>query len=441
MKKRIGVSLSGGGYRAAAFHLGTLRYLHKSRMLDKIDFLSTVSGGSIIGASYCQKVKEGMTFAQFDHYFKGRLQMSVIGRVLISIPFLIFLMLLLLIVGTIIYFSFFTPHGWLALLTGIGGVWLLIRFQFRLFPVSRVIEDIYDHVFFENMVLKDLPSKPFLIVNSTNLQSGRLFYFTPEKMSDSTYDGSYTPNRKNIFNHESFPLARAVMCSSGIPSFFTPVEITAEFFDRIEDAKKIKPMLIDGGVYDNQGIHKLTHPKGEYECQIVLVSDAGNLLPFEGSYNNVLTLLWRTVELFMNRIKMFQMMVNLYRGNESNARQIAYVTLGWDLDKLVPGFVQNIRNGNVGDEILQVHRLDDDFLSKTNDDELVKDISDKIGIKEILRHRPTLEQLKLARSVSTNLTDLSSEKIEALALYAEVMTEIQIKLYAPSLLINHSSHA
>lgn len=434
MNTKIGVSLSGGGFRAAAFHLGTLRYLHKAGVLRKIDFLSTVSGGSIIGASYCQKTNEGMSFQEFDQYFRGRLQMSVIGRVLVSFPFLRFLFAVLLIFAAILYFSVFTFHGWVGLVIGIMGMWLLIQFQFRLFPASQVIEKIYDKVFFNHAVLKDLPQKPMLIINSTNLQSGRLFYFTPEKMSDSTYDGSYTANRKKVFKHEQFPLARAVMCSSSIPSFFTPVRITHEFFNQAEDVKKIQPILIDGGVYDNQGIHKLTHPKGEYECQTVLVSDAGNLLPFEGSYNNVLILLMRTVELFMNRIKMFQMMINLYRGRQSNTRQIAYVTLGWNLDNLVTGFVQNIRNGNVSEEILLAHELGDAFLSSSSDEEVVQNVASKIGLEEIIKHGPTPEQLKLARSVSTNLTALSLEKIEALAVYAEVMTEIQVKLYAPSLL-------
>lgn len=36
--KRIGLALSGGGYRAAAYHLGTLRALHKMDLLEKVEF-------------------------------------------------------------------------------------------------------------------------------------------------------------------------------------------------------------------------------------------------------------------------------------------------------------------------------------------------------------------------------------------------------------------
>ena len=48
--KRIGLALSGGGFRAAAFHLGTFRALHERGLLWKLDLLTCVSGGSIAGA-------------------------------------------------------------------------------------------------------------------------------------------------------------------------------------------------------------------------------------------------------------------------------------------------------------------------------------------------------------------------------------------------------
>ena len=50
--KKIGIALSGGGYRAAAYHIGTLRALHRLGVLDKVDVISSVSGGSITAAYY-----------------------------------------------------------------------------------------------------------------------------------------------------------------------------------------------------------------------------------------------------------------------------------------------------------------------------------------------------------------------------------------------------
>jgi NTE family protein len=50
--ERIALSLSGGGTRAMGFHLGTLSYLDRIGLLEKVRILSTVSGGSAIGIGY-----------------------------------------------------------------------------------------------------------------------------------------------------------------------------------------------------------------------------------------------------------------------------------------------------------------------------------------------------------------------------------------------------
>jgi Patatin-like phospholipase len=47
----LGLSLSGGGIRSAAFCLGVLQALDKADVLKRIDYLSTVSGGGYIGSS------------------------------------------------------------------------------------------------------------------------------------------------------------------------------------------------------------------------------------------------------------------------------------------------------------------------------------------------------------------------------------------------------
>ena len=49
---KIGLALSGGGSRAIAFHLGCLRALNRLGLLDRVVILSTVSGGSVIGAYF-----------------------------------------------------------------------------------------------------------------------------------------------------------------------------------------------------------------------------------------------------------------------------------------------------------------------------------------------------------------------------------------------------
>ena len=47
-KIKIALALSGGGTRAAVFHLGVLKRLAESSLLENVTDISTVSGGSII---------------------------------------------------------------------------------------------------------------------------------------------------------------------------------------------------------------------------------------------------------------------------------------------------------------------------------------------------------------------------------------------------------
>jgi patatin-like phospholipase len=51
IKPKIGLALSGGGIRAAVFHLGVLRRLAAENLLEAVSSLSTVSGGSLNSGS------------------------------------------------------------------------------------------------------------------------------------------------------------------------------------------------------------------------------------------------------------------------------------------------------------------------------------------------------------------------------------------------------
>jgi NTE family protein len=54
---RLGLALSGGGFRASFFHLGLLAQMAMLGLLRHVEVISTVSGGSIIGALYYLHVK------------------------------------------------------------------------------------------------------------------------------------------------------------------------------------------------------------------------------------------------------------------------------------------------------------------------------------------------------------------------------------------------
>src|SRR5262245_17527940 len=48
--KKIGLALSGGGFRATLYHLGLARFLRDAGLLSKVTHITSVSGGSIFAA-------------------------------------------------------------------------------------------------------------------------------------------------------------------------------------------------------------------------------------------------------------------------------------------------------------------------------------------------------------------------------------------------------
>jgi len=92
--KKIGLALSGGGYRAAAYHIGTLRALRKLGILDKVDVISSVSGGSITAAYYALHKDN---FDEFENSFKEKLKKGVLSTsiLLLSIYAVVFLVIII----------------------------------------------------------------------------------------------------------------------------------------------------------------------------------------------------------------------------------------------------------------------------------------------------------------------------------------------------------
>ena len=62
--ENIAISLSGGGYRATAFHLGALSYLNQlpfegTPLLHNVKIISTISGGTFTGVGYVLALTQG----------------------------------------------------------------------------------------------------------------------------------------------------------------------------------------------------------------------------------------------------------------------------------------------------------------------------------------------------------------------------------------------
>jgi len=428
--KKIGLSLSGGGYRATIYHLGTIRKLKEMNLLDKVDVISTISGGSITGAYY------GLKGDNFDEFDKGLIKIvkkSIIKGIYFSFRFITIVFTLLLVLGLITYLLF-TDFAWVSTPLLLVTVFIIIKYQFKIFPVSRIINKLYAKWFFENKNLKDFNESPLIAINATNVETGRPFTFSKNKMSDSSYEFPSNGEKPIRFIPDEFPISLAVASSTCVPFAFTPIYIEKKFYQDEKDFLKIKPCLVDGGVYDNQGVHKLTHGNSSYVCDIVIVSDAGNMMPRINSFNNIIQLLVRTSDIFMNRIKNYQMIQHVYDNYKFNKKSIAYQSLGWDFDSCLKGFMDNLKKGAIIDEVIYAHEISKAEIESEEWELIQNKLEKRINYDEIKSKQPTKDELSIARSVSTNLKSLQDFEINNLIKQAACLTEIQVKLYCPILI-------
>lgn len=241
-KVEIALALSGGGFRATLFHLGTLQRLNELGLLARLSRISCVSGGSIIGGvlakAWAPLTKGGWSQAAFNEHVSGPIR-SFCGR---------------------------NVDAWAigegALLPGT--------------TASDVITRAYRDHLFDGFALADLPAGLEFIFNATNLQTGRLVRFTRDHIRDHSI-GS--------IEHPKLDLATVVAASSAFPPFLSPLTIDAPgHFEPLKgavhsgDPRYTKRLyLTDGGVYDNLGLEPVWKSGGT-----VLVSDAGAPFQFVG---------------------------------------------------------------------------------------------------------------------------------------------------------------
>jgi NTE family protein len=253
---KIGLALSGGGSRAIAFHLGCLRALHDLGILQQVKVLSTVSGGSVIGALYAAT---DAPFPEFESRVRAMLARGLAGPTIRT--------------------AFFTAEGPKALLSAVltGAInvgflalsrllWLLSlaappehRAKFRLEnwhpPLRRfasrttILCRAIDNEIFKGARLAGLKGRrPFLIINAAELRTGSAFYFTAR---DS---GSWRLGRLALTD---VSLAYAVAASAAYPMFLPAFDEIAPF-DRRDGSRRVERIsLTDGGVYDNLGLSPL----------------------------------------------------------------------------------------------------------------------------------------------------------------------------------------
>lgn len=316
MARPLGLALSGGGFRASAFHLGVLKRLRELGILGKVDVLSTVSGGSITGVLWAYwNARRGDTIndeAEWNSFETGLIRFMTSGvreSIILRCFWIPFACILALMAAVAAQFWQDWSFGFAAnnavMMLAAPLLASAMAYVFWHYLAARLFERLIDREFFKGATLADLSAsdsepasgQPQLIVNATSLSSGdhllfanRLGCGAPGRkvlrrvLPDTS--GIPPPRRKRrraqhrdkaprVSLPLATPLARAVTASCAIPPVFAPL--------RIPDPQPWwespswwpgRFMAIDGGVNDNQGTQVLL----DGYCRGAIVSDAAAAL-------------------------------------------------------------------------------------------------------------------------------------------------------------------
>jgi NTE family protein len=307
---KIGLALSGGGFRAALFHVGVLARLAELGILRRVEVISSVSGGSIIGALYYIHVK---------NLLERKPDSEITDDDYVELVETIHREFRLAVQKNIRARAFLNPakNLWMAKAT---------------YSRSDRIGDLYDRLFYkpawgherakrwfglvdtqialnelkihprgekdgfrpdEDNVRRKHAKVPIILINATTLNTGHNWRFEAVRMGEPLPDdetarevyanvdknmrlepGYFEPDTSSSKPHRAitsaqrdFPLAVAVAASACVPALFHPLSISGLY-------DGIRVQLVDGGVHDNQGLQGLF----DTDCTHLIASDASGQL-------------------------------------------------------------------------------------------------------------------------------------------------------------------
>ncbi len=241
---RIGLCLSGGGFRAALYGLGVVRYLAEAGHLGRIAGISAVSGGSIAAAYLADRWPRLVVGGLSAQTFVDEVEQPLHAKL---------------------------AHANLrnrALLRWVGGR-LLIFGPNRTEAAGKTL---VRHLFEADKVV-DLDPGLQVILTSTDLGTGRAFRVAREFVGNWDF-GYGTPP-------PALELATAVGASAAVPMIFAPIGLKTDGLG-LEDPPPVLS-LVDGGVYDNLGLEWFQgwssgRPDSARPADFLIVADASGLL-------------------------------------------------------------------------------------------------------------------------------------------------------------------
>ena len=248
-RPRIGLALSGGGFRATAFGLGALRALHDRDVLKDVSVVSGISGGSLLTAMWAYGPAN---FEEFDvsvtKLLGGGLQWELTRRA-------------------------FGPKRSTANVASTIGA-LAPR------PVRRNRTSTRTEALVAALAARDFGQRTMTevthpdlkaVISATDLATGNAVRFGSEVSSCSPLGTIGEP----------VPVADAVAASAAFPALLPQLNRNYTF-TQVDGTQHRKQLLMtDGGVYDNLGLSPLlpgrsrAHTSHVYDLDYIVAVDAG----------------------------------------------------------------------------------------------------------------------------------------------------------------------
>jgi NTE family protein len=336
---RRGLALSGGGHRAALFHIGVLARLADLDQLRQVRVISTVSGGSLVGTLYYLLLRDRLqtltdqqltaavyrdVVSELERAYRQAVRKSFRGMALTN--------------------------------------WRVVKLVFPTYSRTNLIAEVFerelyrevldttDRVPMSNLLVRPLDDAgdpidgfeplgsendardapvPVLVINATTLNNGHRFSF------EAAYVGEHAitlPREVDVDKNrrlarvryseiddkdlvERFTVGFAVSASAAFPGGLAPLAVK-DMYGTTDDRAR-EPYLVrltDGGVRDNQGIDGLL----DAGCTRLIVSDgSGQMQDIEEPSGSVPSVLLR---------------VNSIEGKESREQRIYRVYVDHNLE-------------------------------------------------------------------------------------------------------------
>jgi len=258
----IGVALSGGGSRASVYGAAALEILAEEGILQRADYLSSVSGGGFPAAYYALNQPQPCVSDETD---------TICER------------------EDFATFKTAMRHDFLAAMT-----YRQMAKPNRISsPTRRLssLQDVLDGEFIGGAEFGDLPKSPVLLINGARYDDARRFVFSnvaiPEAESDlgqfsqsTLRTASFSQPGCTRATPADFSLALAIAISAGFPPLLGPAAI--EMRETCTGGEPRFWHLGDGGILDNTGVETIEDfalrgaTSGQATKQVLILSiDAG----------------------------------------------------------------------------------------------------------------------------------------------------------------------